>query len=47
MVALATKLARYTINGRKRSLRDIAAEFETHGHVAPGGKELGLLAGEG
>jgi hypothetical protein len=31
MVALAKKLARYT-NGRKRSLPDIAAEFETHGH---------------
>ena len=27
MVALAKKLARYLVNGRKRSLREVAAEF--------------------
>ena len=36
MVALAKKLARYTINGRKRSLRDIAAELEAAGHMSSG-----------
>jgi DNA invertase Pin-like site-specific DNA recombinase len=34
--ALAKKLARYPTNGRKRSLRDIAAELETAGHVTNG-----------
>jgi hypothetical protein len=33
MVALAKKLARYTVDGRKRSLRDVAAELEAQGHV--------------
>jgi hypothetical protein len=28
MVALAKKLARYPVNGRRRSLRDVAAELE-------------------
>jgi hypothetical protein len=28
MVALAKKLARYPVNGRKRSLREVAAELE-------------------
>jgi DNA invertase Pin-like site-specific DNA recombinase len=32
-VALAKKLARYPVNGRKRSLREIAAELEAAGHV--------------
>jgi DNA invertase Pin-like site-specific DNA recombinase len=36
MVALAKKLARYTVNGRKRSLRDVAAELEAAGHTAKG-----------
>jgi hypothetical protein len=36
MVALAKKLARYTLNGRKRSLREVAAELETAGHTAKG-----------
>jgi DNA invertase Pin-like site-specific DNA recombinase len=36
MVALAKKLARYTVNGRKRSLRDVAAELEAAGHRAKG-----------
>jgi len=45
MVALAKKLARYTINGRKRSLRDIAAELEAGGHVAPGGTRYTATAG--
>jgi DNA invertase Pin-like site-specific DNA recombinase len=36
MVALAKKLARYTLNGRKRSLRDVAAELEAAGHTSNG-----------
>ena len=36
MVALAKKLARYPVNGHKRSLREIAAELETAGHVTNG-----------
>jgi len=32
LVAIAKRLARYLINGRKRSLRDIAAELEAQGH---------------
>ena len=31
MVALARKLARYPVNGHKRSLRDVAAELEAQG----------------
>jgi DNA invertase Pin-like site-specific DNA recombinase len=38
MVALAKKLARYPVNGRKRSLRDVAAELEAQGHVTVDGK---------
>ncbi|WP_292532847.1 recombinase family protein [Methylocystis sp.] len=38
MVILAKKLARYPVNGRKRSLREIAAELEAKGHVAKSGK---------
>ena len=38
MVALARKLARYPVNGRKRSLRDIAAELEAQGHLNERGK---------
>ncbi len=44
MVALAKRLARYPVNGRKRSLRDVAAELETQGHVARGGKRFGAAA---
>ncbi len=44
MVALAKKLARYTVNGRKRSLRDVAAELETHGHVTADGKRYTATA---
>jgi DNA invertase Pin-like site-specific DNA recombinase len=38
MVALAKKLARYPVNGRKRSLRDISAELEAQGYVNERGK---------
>jgi len=44
MVALAKKLARYTINGRKRSLRDVAAELATAGHTAAGGRPFAATA---
>jgi DNA invertase Pin-like site-specific DNA recombinase len=36
MVAFAKKLARYPINGRRRSLRDVAAELEVAGHTSNG-----------
>jgi hypothetical protein len=38
MVALAKKLHRYTIDKRRRSLRDVAVELENAGYVAVGGK---------
>lgn len=38
MVALAKKLARYPVNGRKRSLREVAAELEAQGYVTVDGK---------
>ena len=44
MVALAKKLARYPVNNRKRSLREIAAELEAQGHVAASGKPFGATA---
>jgi DNA invertase Pin-like site-specific DNA recombinase len=44
MVALAKKLARYTVNGRKRSLRDVAAELAAAGHVATSGKPYAATA---
>jgi DNA invertase Pin-like site-specific DNA recombinase len=44
MVALAKKLARYTVNGRKRSLRDVAAELEAAGHTAKGNKRFSATA---
>jgi DNA invertase Pin-like site-specific DNA recombinase len=44
MVALAKKLARYPVNGRKRSLREIAAELEKMGHVAAGGRRYEAAA---
>ena len=36
MVAVAKKLVRYPVNGRKRSLRDVAAELEGQGHTTKG-----------
>ena len=36
MVALARKLARYPVNGHKRSLRDGAAELEAQGYTSNG-----------
>lgn len=44
LVARAKKLARYPVNGRKRSLRDIAAELETQGHVTRHGKRYAATA---
>ena len=44
MVAFAKKLARYTVNGRKRSLRDVAAELEAAGHVTADGKRYAATA---
>jgi DNA invertase Pin-like site-specific DNA recombinase len=43
-VALAKKLRRYSINGRKRSLRDIAAELEAAGHRTSTGTRYSALA---
>jgi DNA invertase Pin-like site-specific DNA recombinase len=43
-VALAKRLYRYPVNGRKRSLRDIAAELETAGHVSIAGTRYGAAA---
>lgn len=44
MVALAKKLARYPVNGHKRSLREIAAELEAQGYVAASGKPFAATA---
>lgn len=44
MVALTKKLARYPTNGRKRSLRDVAAELEAAGHVTANGKRYAAKA---
>jgi hypothetical protein len=38
------KLARYPVNGRKRSLRDVAAELEAQGHLNELGKPLAATA---
>ena len=43
-VALAKKLARYPVNGRRRSLRDVAAELEKAGHVTSKGTAYGAAA---
>ncbi len=43
-VALAKKLARYPVNGRHRSLREIAAELETAGHVTSKSTPYGAAA---
>jgi hypothetical protein len=44
MVALAKRLARYPVNGRKRSLREVAAELQMQGHVTKGGKPYAATA---
>jgi DNA invertase Pin-like site-specific DNA recombinase len=44
MVALAKKLHRYPINGRRRSLRDIATELEAQGKVMANGKRYSAIA---
>jgi hypothetical protein len=38
------KLARYPVNGRKRSLRDVAAELEAQGHLNEAGKRYAATA---
>lgn len=43
MVALAKKLARYPVHGRKRSLRDIADELAVAGY-APNGKPYAAMS---
>jgi DNA invertase Pin-like site-specific DNA recombinase len=44
MVAVAKKLARYPHNGRKRSLREVAAELEAMGYVAASGRRYEAAA---
>jgi hypothetical protein len=44
MVALAKKLARYTVNGRKRSLRDVAAELAAAGYLTKSGQPYAATA---
>jgi DNA invertase Pin-like site-specific DNA recombinase len=44
MVALARKLHRYPVNGRRRSLREVAAELEAAGHVAASGQRYAATA---
>ena len=44
MVALARKLARYPVDGRKRSLREIAALLEAQGFVTKNGKRYEATA---
>lgn len=44
MVALAKRLHRYPVNGRRRSLRDVSAELAAQGHVATSGKPFGAEA---
>lgn len=39
-VALAKRLHRYPVDRRRRSLRDIAAELETAGHITRAGKRM-------
>jgi hypothetical protein len=43
-VALARKLRRYPLNGRKRSLREVAVELEAAGHVTSAGTRYGAAA---
>jgi DNA invertase Pin-like site-specific DNA recombinase len=44
VVALARKLHRYPVHGRRRSLRDIAAELAASGHVTGKGKPYAAAA---
>ena len=44
MVAAAKKLARYPVNGRRRSLREIAAELEAQGFKTETGKQFAATA---
>ena len=44
LVAIAKRLARYPINGSKRSLRDIAGELEAQGHVTGDGTRYAATA---
>jgi len=44
MEAIAKKLARYSVGGRKCSLCDIAAELKAQGYVASSGKAFGAAA---
>ena len=43
-VALAKRLHRYPVDRRRRSLRDIAAELETAGHITGAGKRYAAAA---
>jgi DNA invertase Pin-like site-specific DNA recombinase len=43
-VLLAKRLARYPIKGRKRSLRNIAAELEAQGHLTATGTRYSAIA---
>ncbi len=42
-VALSKKLARYPTNGRRRPLREVAAELEAQGHVSIAGGDIPRL----
>ena len=43
-MALAKKLKRYPVNGRKRSLNQVAAELEAQGYVTRRGTRYGAVA---
>ena len=43
-VALAKRLHRYPINGKRRSLREVAAELAIHGHTTRTGQPYGAAA---
>lgn len=44
MVALARRLHRYPVGGRRRSLRDVSTELAAQGYVASSGKPFGATA---
>ncbi len=44
MVALARRLHRYPVNGRRRSLRDVSAELASQGYMAASGRPFGVGA---
>jgi DNA invertase Pin-like site-specific DNA recombinase len=44
MVALARRLHRYPVGGRRRSLREVSAELASQGYVAASGKPFGVGA---